>query len=150
MSVSIVLVPLAIAAVSAWQAGRADVDDHGRVVCVVQTRMRDQGLLTAALRDSHAEVSHVDDRIEARWQGVEAQFVRDPDGIWQSHFTGDVDIDRASSIVAAIDVAYGRQVQQAVLAKLRERAPTAGMSVTSETVENDDSVTLVLAVGSAR
>jgi hypothetical protein len=147
MSVSIVLVPLAIAAISAWQASREEVDAEGRTICHVQTRMKDQGLLAEALRQTRADVSVYPDKLIAKWQGVEAEFARDEHGIWQANFTGDVDVDRASSIVVAIDVAYGHQVQQAVLAKLRERAPAAGMSVASETVEADSSVTLVLNVG---
>jgi hypothetical protein len=146
MSVSIVLVPLAIASISAWKASRREVDVQGRTVCHVQTRMKDQGLLAAALRETHADVAVAPDSLAAQWQGVQAEFRRDDQGIWQANFTGDVDIARASSIVAAIDVAYGYQVQQAVLAKLRERAPAAGMSVASETVEADSSVTLVLNV----
>lgn len=149
MSVSIFLVPLAIAAVSAWQASQQESDAEGRTICHVQTRMKDQGLLAAALRETRADVAVSSDTLVARWQGVEATFQRDNQGIWQAHFTGDVDVERASGIVTAIDVAYGRQVQQAVLSRLRERAPTAGMSVASETIEADDSVTLVLNVGAA-
>lgn len=148
MSISIVLVPLAIAGISAWKASREEVDVQGRRICQVQTRMKDQSLLAAALRETRADVAVTPDRLTARWQGVQAEFMRDVQGIWQANFTGDVDVNRASSIVTAIDVAYGHQVQQAVLAKLRERAPTAGMSVASETVESDSSVTLVLNVGS--
>lgn len=147
MSVSIVLVPLAIAAISAWQASHQEADSEGRTICHVQTRMKDQGLLVAALRATKADVAVLPDSLVAHWQGVEASFQRDDQGIWQANFTGDVDVDRASSIVAAIDVSYGNQVQQAVLAKLRERAPAAGMSVASETLEADNSVTLVLNVG---
>jgi hypothetical protein len=147
MSVSIVLVPLAIAAISAWQASHQEVDSEGRTVCHVQTRMRDEGLLAAALRHTQAQVSSTDGVLIALWQDVEAEFHRDVDGIWQANFTGEVNVDRATAIIATIDAAYGRRVQQAVLARLRERAPTAGMSIASETVEDDDSVTLVLNVG---
>ena len=108
--------------------------------------MKDQGLLASALGETGADVAIAHDRLTARWQGVEADFLRDAQGIWQANFTGDVDVNRASSIVAAIDVAYGRQVQQAVLAKLRERAPSSGLSVASETIEADSSVTMVLNV----
>ncbi|GAA1980092.1 hypothetical protein GCM10009817_20960 [Terrabacter lapilli] len=146
MSISIVLLPLAVAAVSAWQASHQDTDAEGRTVCQVQTRMKDQELLGAALRDTQADVSASTDKLVARWQGVEAEFRRDAQGIWQANFTGNVDVGGAAAIVAAVDAAYGRQVQQAVLAKLRDRAPAAGMFVASETVEDDDSVTLVLDV----
>lgn len=147
MSISIILVPLALAAVSAWQASRKETDAQGRTVCHVQTRMRDTGLLAAALADTHAGVRQSADRITATWQGVQAQFQRDDRGIWQVDFTGNIDEERASVIAAAIDQAYGRQVQQAVLSRLRDRAPQAGMTLVSEAVEDDDSVTLVLNVG---
>lgn len=150
MSLEIVLIPLALAAISAWQASRPDVDAKGRTICHVQTRMKDQDLLRAALADIQADVSQTEDAVTARWQGVEADFRRDAAGIWQATFSGDVDVERATAIVASLDVAYGHQVQQAVLTKLRDRAPAAGMSVASETVEADDSVTLVLEVGDAR
>ena len=39
---------------------------------------------------------------------------------------------RAVGIVSAIDQAYGLQVQRAVVEKLKQRAPGAGMSVVSE------------------
>lgn len=147
MSVSIVLVPIAIAAIGAWQASRKDTAPDGQIVCHVSTRMRDGGLLAAALADAGAQVAREGEGIEAVWQDAQAHFTRDSDGIWQVHFTGPIDEDRAVAIVMAVDQFYGRQVQQAVLAQLKERAPSAGMSVASETVEDDESVTLVLNVG---
>lgn len=147
MSIEIVLVPLALAAISAWQASRSGVDQQGRTICEVQTRMKDRGLLGSALRDIDASVTDTPDSMIARWEGVEATFRQDDAGIWQATFSGAIDVEGASSIVASLDVAYGKQVQQAVLARLRDRAPQAGMSVASETIEADSSVTLVLNVG---
>jgi hypothetical protein len=146
VSISIILIPAAIAAVSAWQASRPATDGTGRTVCHVQTRMRDDGLLVAALTDTKAIVTQSEGRIIAQWQSVQAEFARDAQGIWQVDMTGEVDQEIASGIVAAVDQAYGRQVQAAVLARLRERAPVAGMKVESERVEQDASVTLVLTV----
>lgn len=146
MSVSLVLVPIAIAAVAAWQASRSDADEQGRLVCHVGTRMRDVGLLAAALADTGAGVRQDAEELVANWQGVQARFSRGADGIWSAHLAGNVDETRAVGIVTAVDTAYGRQVQQAVLARLRERAPASGMRLESETVSDDASVTLVLAV----
>jgi len=146
MSVSLILLPLAVAAVAAYEGTRSARDADGRVVCHVRTRMRDPALLTAALEDTNAVVTRTDQEIVAEWQGVRASFVRGEDGIWAAHFTGEVDEARAVEIVHAIDASYGRHVQQAVLARLRERASQVGLRLESETVTEDQSVQLVFAV----
>ncbi|MFE5291846.1 hypothetical protein ACFQ8T_06660 [Isoptericola sp. NPDC056618] len=112
----------------------------------VQTRMRDVRLLAAALADTQAVVTWSAEALVADWQAIHAEFRRDDQGIWQVDMTGDVDQDSATTIVKAVDLAYGRQVQRAVLTRLHERAPAAGLTVVSERVEDDDSVTLVLDV----
>ncbi|PZG14689.1 hypothetical protein C1I95_21130 [Micromonospora craterilacus] len=146
MSISVVLVPLAVAAVVAVQGVAARRDQQGRVVCQVQTRMRDERLLAAALHDTAAVVGADRDTITADWAGVRANFQRDADGIWSAHFTGEVDEERAVEVVRAIDTAYGRQVQRAVLERLRQQAPAAGLRLESEQVTEDASVRLVFAV----
>jgi hypothetical protein len=154
----VLLVPVAIAAVAAVNAAldnkptNRESNKADQVESVpqvqVQTRMRDLDLLQAALADTRAEVTHAaENSIEAAWADATAVFDRDAEGIWQVHFTGeDVDRQRAGEIVHAIDAAYARRVQQAVVRKLRERAHTAGLELASETVEEDQSVTMVLNV----
>jgi hypothetical protein len=109
--------------------------------------MRDATLLSAALRESKAVVTVFDgDTLDAAWDGVQARFRRDQESIWSAHFTGDVDEQRAVDIAAAVDAAYGRQVQRAVLDRLRERAPAAGLRLESENVIEDESVRLVFQI----
>lgn len=147
MSISIVLVPLAVAAIAALHSSRRDQDDTGRTVCHVGTRMRDENLLGDALSDTGAIVTCTSpNQIRAEWRGVVTDFTRDSDGIWSAHLVGEIDEERARSIIAGVDVAYGRRVQSAVLVKLRERAPAAGLYLQSEKVEEDSSVTVVLTV----
>ena len=148
MSISLVLMPLAIAAVTAaHQARGTTTDTTGRTVCHVGTRMRDAGLLGGALNDVGATVHQGGpDALVATWNDATAQFTRNRDGIWEAHLTGNVDDHRARGIVAAVDAAYGRRVQATVLARLRERAPAAGLRLESETVGQDDSVMVVLTV----
>jgi hypothetical protein len=118
--------------------------------CLVQTRMRNANLLGAALRDVRADVTVRDDQLLAHWQGFKAIFARGPDSIWQAHFIGAVDEQQARSIIADVDRAYGLRVQQTVVQRLRDRAATAGMSVESQTTDQEDNVTLVLNVGAGR
>ncbi|MEV4619389.1 hypothetical protein AB0J74_11860 [Asanoa sp. NPDC049573] len=143
MSVSLILIPAALAVAAAIQAGAVDT---GGTVCTVSTRMRDSTLLAAALRETGAVVETDTDRVVAVWQGVTARFTRDAEGIWAAHFSGDVDEARAVAIVGRLDTAYGRQVQAAVLERLRDRAPAAGLRLESETVTDDAAVRLVFAV----
>ena len=150
MSISIVLVPLAIAAVAAWESSRSDSTSSGKTVCRVGTRMRDENLLTAALQDTKATTSRGGPNLVADWHGVRAVFQRDQDGIWTAHMTGQVDEARAIEIVREVDRAYGYQVQQAVVRRLQEQAPAAGMRLESQTVEEDLSVTMVLTVDTGR
>ncbi len=157
MSIEIVLLPLAIAAVSAWQAKR-EADAAGRQVVSVGTRMKNEGLLEAALADTGATVSRDDTGLRAEWMAapgagtqarfLQARFTRDANGIWVVRVHGDATVEQATELVQMIDAAYGRRVQQEVLTRLRERAPEVGMTVESETVEEDDSVVLTLTVSS--
>jgi hypothetical protein len=100
--------------------------------------------LRAALVDTSAVVHEEAGALVATWAEVEARFARDGQGIWSSHLTGNVDEPRAVAIITAVDQAYGRRVQAAVLARLRDRAPQAGLRVESERIEDDASVVLVL------
>jgi hypothetical protein len=157
MSVSVLLIPAAIAAVAAVNSAidnkaknreAANAQEAAVPQIQVRTRMRDLDLLQAALADTKAQVTRAAaDSLEAAWADTTAVFDRDAEGIWQVHFSGeDVDRRRAAEIVQAIDDAYARRVQQAVVRKLRERAHTAGLELASETVEEDQSVTMVLNV----
>jgi hypothetical protein len=147
MSVALLLVPLAIAAAAA-HAGLAKRTDES--VCTVETRMRDPDLLAAALRETRAAVTADGTALVAEWAGVRARFERDARQIWSAHFTGDlpegIDEPRAVDIVRAVDAAYGRQVQRAVLARLTERAPAAGLRLESRSVTPELAVRLVFAV----
>lgn len=146
VSISIVLLPLAVAAASAVaHRGNAKTDQPN--VCVVSTRMRDPRLLVTALGDTGATASALSqDTIEAAWGDLVAQLRRDEDGIWSAHFTGTSDAERCVEAVMALDRAYGQRVQEQVVATLRDRAPEAGMTVLSQTTNSDSSITMMLEV----
>lgn len=145
MSIEIVLVPLAVAAISAWQANRK-TEGSGQVSVVVTTRMKHAGLLASALQDLGAEVARSDEVIAAVWPGMKTEFTRGQDGVWRAHFAGEVSEETATTVVRDLDRAYGLRVQQEVLHRVRARAPEVGMTLESETVEEDRSVTLILNV----
>jgi hypothetical protein len=146
MSVEIVLIPLALAAVSAWKASRKEPLPDGQQAIQVGSRMRDETLLARALADTGAATDRTPHTLTASWSDVRAEFCRDEQGIWSARMTGSVDEARAIEIITAVDQAYGRQVQQTLLATLRVRASAAGMTIEDEHVDADQTVTLTLAV----
>jgi hypothetical protein len=154
LSVEILLVPLALAAAHAVVAVAgmvaAGVDDEGREkkACVVQTRLKHPGLLVEALRSVGAEAkAHSDGSVTGTWEGINFSFVHHEDGTLSAHFDADVDVERARELILATDAAYARAVQEAVRQRVKQRAGELGMTVESETVGEDESVTLVLNVG---
>lgn len=151
MSLEIVLVPLAIAGVGAWKASRATkVDASAESINAVQvnSRMRDGDLVAAALGDLGLRISSGSDGgIAATEEQRHVTFNRDEEGLWHGLFDEAWAEGEAVDLLNRLDVAYGRRVQQEVLAKIRDRAPNAGMAIESETVEEDDSVTVLLTVG---
>ncbi|MEV0395208.1 hypothetical protein [Polymorphospora rubra] len=143
---SLVLVPLAVAAVAAAHGIQGRKDAAGRPICAVQTRMRDETLLAEALRDTGATVAGQAGTLTASWDGVTATFGRDAGDALVAHFTGAVDEAGAVRLVTSVDQAYGRQVQRTVLARLRAQAPQAGLRLESEQTTADAGVRLVFAL----
>jgi hypothetical protein len=166
MSVSLILIPAAIAAVTAISAtgvggilslgGRSeakessDVGDAARPVAV-QTRMKDPELLGDALRDIGApNVSVTGDGISAELDELTITMTRTPEGIWAAHLERldghELAASDATALVQRLDAAYALRVQQAVAERIRSRADTAGFELVSETRDEDDTLTMVLNV----
>jgi hypothetical protein len=145
MSIEIILIPLAVAAIGSWQAKRAS-DSLGARFVEVGTRMRNERLLELALHDVGAQVERHGDEISANWDQFTGRFVRDIEGIWTGHFPENMEIAVATEVVQRLDTAYGFRVQEEVVLRLQERAHDAGFQIESQRLEEDRSVTMVLAV----
>jgi hypothetical protein len=157
MSISILIVPLAAAAATGVAGAIAGRKAGNQVVCEVQTRMRDMAMLTSALEATGATVTAQGDGLVATWPDVQAVLTRDAEGIWSAHVSG-AGLAQASAaaelraveLIQEVDRAYGRLVQAAVVARIRNRAPGHGLRLESETVASDDAVTLVFEVEQVR
>ena len=113
--------------------------------------MKDVGLLGAALRSLGA-VDVATDRAEVRGtvgDAVVTMRLTDAE-VWEAHVAGaagqEIGESEATALVQELDGAYAAMVQQAVARKIRERADAAGFELTSEHVERDDTLTMVLTV----
>ncbi|MFD4957977.1 hypothetical protein [Microbacterium sp. NPDC058389] len=169
MSVTLILIPAALAAATAisaaggigalTQLGRDDevgaageaAAESGPRPVEVRTRMKDPDLLGDALRDIGATgVAFDGDALSAAIDGVELDMRRSEDGVWAAHFQRadgrELAEAEAAELVARLDAAYALRVQQTVAARIRERAASAGFELVSESRDDDDTVTMVLDV----
>ena len=146
MSIELVLIPLALAAISAAKAAKMGSESpEGHVQ--VQSRLKDGYLLSAALTDVGATVSHqTDEWMLATFSEGELKLNRTGTAPWVAHFGDGWSQEAAINLVGDLDAAYGLRVQKAVVARLRDRLPGAGMTLESERVEDDRTVTMMLRV----
>lgn len=168
MSVSIILIPAAIAAIATAAAGGAGAAGVGVGIAgivrsvtsgggtetstlQVRTRLKDRGLLADALKDLGAVDVEVGDEVAATVDGIQLVMKANPDGIWAANFTAakgraEVTTEDATRLAERLDAAYAARVQTAVADRIRAKANDAGLELVSETVDDDQSVTMVLDV----
>ncbi len=139
MSVELVLIPLALAAVGAWKA-RAQAESG---MCVVQTRLRDPKLLSEALTALGAQVDLSEGVVRGRFGAAELSFSARADGSVLAHVTG-AEPQEAERLVLAVDEAYAAGVQAALYERLIARAPELGLRVMEESVDEENAITMVL------
>jgi hypothetical protein len=143
MSLEILLIPVAMAAYAAWQA-RAEA---GAQHCLIETRWRHVGLLTQALQDLGAgDVSTTEDSTSATINGVATTFARAEDGSLTAHFPLNTNVEDAVAIVNEVDSSYTRRVQDAVYRRIRAKVTELGYELDSESVQDDETITLVVNV----
>lgn len=159
MSVTLILLPIALAAaaaaggvgalgaaVTARSDTEAGADPAPQIR--VRTRMKDNTLLADALANLGATAIDVSrSRVTAEVDGVFLTMTLSDDGVWEAHVEGDdVTVVSASALLQRLDGAYAAMVQQAVAEKIRLRAESSGFDLVSETRDADDTVTMVLNV----
>ncbi len=146
MSLEIVLIPLAIAAVSAYKASQLNDQSTGQVNISVQTRMKNQKMLIEALGMLGFSTTIMGDVLRVKNSEIEFLMRKNESNIWTAQFENDVSEDAATSLLISLDKEYGRLVQATVLQRIKERASVNGMNLESETFNIDNSVTLTLNV----
>ena len=162
MSVTLVLVPIALAVAAAaggvgviGAVNTAKTTENvkaGPAPAVrVRTRMKDSTLLADALENLGATAVTVSRaKVSARIDDVLLTMTLTEDAIWEAHIeslTGRAVTEAtAADLIARLDAEYAAGVQQAVAEKIRLRAAASGFDLVSETRDVDDTVTMVLNV----
>jgi hypothetical protein len=150
MSLEIILIPLAIALVTKAQSKANENNPNASAHQVaVETRMKNLELLQNAMRSIGCTTTMQENEIAASINSIYFTFKKNSQGIWAARFVAGTSVEVAEQIIGQIDKAYGIEVQAEVLRKIKERAPQSGMTLESETINEDSSVTLVLAVNQA-
>jgi len=150
MSLEIILIPLAIALITkAHSKANEDNPNAPSHQVAVETRMKNLELLQNAMRNIGCTTSIQESEISASLNSLNFTFKKNSQGIWAATFEAGTTFEAAEQIIGQIDKAYGIEVQTEVLRKIKERAPQSGMTLESETINEDSSVTLVLAVNQA-
>ena len=91
MSIEIVLIPLAIAAISAWKAKTVRRRSRTASRCRRHPHARRTPPDTGTCRHRSASRRLTGTCITARWGDSEGRFTKDAHGIWSVHFAGDPD-----------------------------------------------------------
>ncbi len=150
MSLEIILVPMAIALITkAHSKATENVPNASSLQVNVETRMKNEHLLQNAMQNIGCTTNLAEGAISASLNSIFFTFKRNEDGVWTASFVAGTSMETAEQIIQQIDKAYGIEVQSEVLRKIKERAPKTGMTLESETINEDSSVTLVLAVDQA-
>lgn len=150
MSLEIVLIPLAIALVTqAKSKAKESALNESSHQVAVETRMKNLELLLNAMRNIGCITTMHEGEIAATLNATAFTFKKNSQGIWTARFIAGTSLEIAEQIIGQIDKAYGVEVQAEVIRKIKERAPQSGMTLESETINEDSSVTLVLAVNQA-
>lgn len=145
MSVSLVLIPVAIAvagAISTRKERSQEVPDSFRL----GTRMKDEGLLRTALENYGCRSVAMGQTIDSTINGARILFERNERGVFEAVFVGDIPSDHAQTFLADLDEEYTRMVQQQVYQNLLSRARERGLILESEEVQEDNSIVLTLQV----
>lgn len=144
MSVSLILVPIAIAAAGAIRASM----DKNREAVRVSTRMRDEELLRRALEEYGCRNVGGEENVEASLGGREILFEQGEAGTFEGLFTG-VDEAAAESFVRDVEREYTRLLQARTYERVLAGAAEHGYTVESEAVEDDNSLVVTLRVPDA-
>lgn len=162
MSVTLVLLPIALAAAAAaggvgalgavvTAKGDAKTKSRAPSEVRVRTRMKDSTLLADALSGLGATAIDVSrSQVTAEVDGVRLTMTLTDDEVWEAHVESldgaDVTLASATELLQRLDAEYAAGVQLAVAEKIRLRAESSGFDLVSETRDHDDTVTMVLNV----
>ena len=142
MGVSILLIPIIIAAADGLPRLLEATGGGAERVLRVPTRIKDAELLRAALHDYGCQSVEHEGSVHSQIQGGRIVFEPAEDGRHEAVFVGDVAEEQARAFVEALEHEYARLVQARVYERLKQKAAARGMTLERERVDADGSVVM--------
>ncbi|HEX8317736.1 hypothetical protein [Longimicrobium sp.] len=142
MGVSLLLVPIIIAAADAMPRLFAGSDESEGRVLRLPTRIKDAELLRAALHDYGCASVEEAGSVHSLLDTAQIVFQPGAEGRHDAVFVGTVTDERARAFVDAVEHEYARLVQARVYERLKQKAAQRGMKLEREKVDADGSVVL--------
>lgn len=153
MSLSVMLVPLAIAVRSELKNVRVQIETEvdetfltkHKTYYKLKTQIKDEQLLQEALQHIGSETSQIDKHIKSIIGDVQVIFYKENDGTFSSLFHEHIDVRDAEQFIHNVFEQYTSIVQQKTYEKLIKRARQEGLILESES-RQDESIVLTFQV----
>ncbi|MBC5635672.1 hypothetical protein H8S33_02420 [Ornithinibacillus sp. BX22] len=146
MSLSVVLVPLALAAAnSAVSFAIKDKVEEG-VLYRIETNMKDESILAEALKGFGCQVELNEQTFHSTIGEIQMAFQQQEDGTFSGIFNESVSTDEATEFLQDVQKEYIRIVQKQTYEKLMARAKAEGLVLEQESTNEDDSIVLTFQV----
>jgi uncharacterized linocin/CFP29 family protein len=158
MSVEIVLMPIAIAAVAGAiktrnennkelaRTLRNEKNRESSGYFTLGTRIKDTKLLEETLKIYGCKNVLIGDDLETELDNVRIMFEKDENEVFNAVFLGDISLEKAKEFISDINGEYTKLVQEKVYQNLLKNASGHNLQLESEEVKEDNSIVLTFAL----
>ncbi|WP_424356364.1 hypothetical protein [Methanobacterium sp. MBAC-LM] len=160
MSVEIILIPIAIAAVTG--AIKARNEENQELTEAIKTRneknqessgyftlgtkIKDAKLLEETLKIYGCKDVSTGEDLETECDNARVIFEKDENGVFNAVFLGNISLEKAKEFISDINGEYTKLVQEQVYQKLLKNASERNLRLESEDVQEDNSIVLTFAL----
>ncbi|MEK4298639.1 hypothetical protein MKY30_04335 [Oceanobacillus sp. FSL W8-0428] len=145
MSLSFILVPIAIGATSAISLAMSEKIEEGEFYKIT-TSMKDNTMLTEALQNYGCNVTIENERMQSSLGNTQLAFQQEENGTFSAIFAEDVAVEDAKELLTNIQNEYTSFVQKQTYDKLLQRAEKEGLMLESENTDDEDTIVLTFQV----
>lgn len=139
MGIGLIMVPIAIAIVSAVNIKKENVESQS---LNIQTVFRDENHLQKALQNYGCRYVSLGNSIDSSIDGSRILFQRNQQDVFEAVFSGPITFETAQSFINDLQAEYTKEVQQQVYRNLLARSQEHGFVLETEEIQQDNSIVL--------